>query len=280
MDKKTSIFGIILVVLGALLLLSRFQIHLFQFLFPAALIATGVWFIWKKQRKENSIPPPPDYTSAGPSGHPMPPPPPPPRPGFGQPGPSATINPGGNLNATSASGASVNMGPTGMHAQSSFQSGQSQSTGGTGQTHTGSGGYHHGGTPGSTAYPQFEAGKVKYSKFIGDMFIECQNINMQNVEVSMFVGDLQVTLSGGRLTPGLNRMIISGFLGDIMVFVPRGLPLFVHCSGFVGDLDLLGRRSSGFGNTLDAQTAEYDSADAKLYVAINNFVGDVRVYYV
>ncbi len=59
MDKKTSIFGIILVVLGALLLLSRFQIHLFQFLLPAALIILGVWFIWRKRNGDPSIPPPP-----------------------------------------------------------------------------------------------------------------------------------------------------------------------------------------------------------------------------
>lgn len=237
MDKKTSIFGIILVVLGALLLLSRFQIHLFQFLLPAALIILGVWFIWRKRNGDPSIPPPPlpdGYYKApggtptagmpphsGPSTGPTPPPPPP-----------------------------------------------------------RSAGYHYEGSSGPAAYPQMEGGKVKYSKFLGDMFIECQNVNMQNVEISMFAGDLQINLRGGKLAPGLNRMIVSGFLGDVMIFVPQGYPVFVHCSGFVGDLDLLGRRSSGFGNTLDAQTSEYDTTDSKLYIAVNNFVGDVRVYHV
>jgi predicted membrane protein len=264
MDKKTSIFGIILVVVGGLILLSRFEINLVQFVVPVALIIVGIWFIRKKQRQEAPLPPPPNgvYGSsggpsvsgaptAGGSGHPFPPPPPPPPPS----GPSATMGP---------SGMSASMGPGGPSAT----------------MHNGGATAHPGGTPGSAGYPQYESGKVKYSKFLGDMYIECQNINMQNVEISMFVGDLQVNLRGGKLNPGLNRLIISGFMGDILVFVPQGLPVFVHCSGFVGDLDLLGRRSDGFGNTLDAQTAEYDSADAKLYVAVNNFVGDVRVYHI
>lgn len=273
MDKKTSIFGIVLVVLGALWLLSRFEVHLFQFLLPAALIVLGVWFIRKKQRSESSLPPPPPPSPHRPSSQPMPPPPPPPpQAGYGSRGASMNVTPEGNFNATSSSGATINVGPSGVHAQAG-------PTGGGG-SYSHSGGHYTGGTAGAAAYPQFEAGKIKYSKFIGDMFIECQNINMQNVEISMFIGDLQVNLGGGRLTPGLNRMIVSGFLGDIMVLVPKGMPVYVHCSGFVGDLDLLGRRSSGFGNTIDAQTPEYDSADAKLYVAINHFVGDIRVYSV
>ena len=130
----------------------------------------------------------------------------------------------------------------------------------------------------SAESPQFEPGKVKYSKFLGDMHIDCQNVSLQNVEASMFIGDLTVVLRGGKLSPGLNRMIISGFLGDVQILAPRDLPLFVHCSGFVGDVELLGKRASGFGNTLDAQTDTYASAECKLYIATNNFIGDIRVY--
>lgn len=228
MDKKTSIFGLILVVLGFLLLLSRFEIHLFQFMLPLALIILGIWLIWRKKHRDSAELPPPNgvYTAnspAGPNagagtvpstpGYGVPPPPPPPGVGYGP-----------------------------------------------------------------AAHPHVEGSKIKYSKFLGDMFIECQNISLQNVEVSMFAGDLQINLRGGKLAPGLNRMIVSGFIGDVMIFVPQGLAVFVHCSGFVGDLDVLGRRSSGFGNTLDAQTAEYDGSESKLYIAVNNFVGDVRVY--
>ena len=122
--------------------------------------------------------------------------------------------------------------------------------------------------------------KIKYSKFLGDMFINCENVNLQNVEISVFIGDLEINLAGGKLQPGLNRMIVSGFLGDCLMLIPRDMPVHVHCSGFIGDVELLGKRGSGFGNTMDSQTPEYDAATSKIYIAVNNFIGDIRVFRV
>ena len=123
-------------------------------------------------------------------------------------------------------------------------------------------------------------GKIRYNKFIGEMFIDCEGIDLQDVEISNFLGDIEVKLHGGRLGPGLNRMVISGFIGDVRVLVPQGMPVFAQSSNFIGDLEIMGRRASGFGNNLDAQTADYTAADSKLYIASNHFIGDVRVYVV
>jgi lia operon protein LiaF len=112
------------------------------------------------------------------------------------------------------------------------------------------------------------------------MYIDCNGINLQNVEVSMGVGDVDIRLAGGRLSEGLNRMVISGFVGDVVILAPKDMPLFIHTSAFVGDVDLLGRRGSGFGNTLDHQTENYPGATAKLYIAINCFISDIRVFYI
>ncbi len=128
-----------------------------------------------------------------------------------------------------------------------------------------------------------ESGKdsrLRYNKFIGDMFVDCGGLDLQNIEVSSFVGDVEVKLHGGKLAPGLNRMIISGFIGDVRVLAPEGMAVFAQSSNFIGDIEMMGKRSSGFGNSLDAQTANYGDAEAKLYIASNHFIGDVRVYIV
>ncbi len=122
--------------------------------------------------------------------------------------------------------------------------------------------------------------KKRYNKFIGDMFVDCSGVDLQNTEVSSFIGDVEIKLHGGKLAPGLNRMIISGFIGDVRVLVPEGMAVFAQCSNFVGDIEMMGKRSSGFGNSLDAQTPNYGEADGKLYIASNHFIGDVRVYIV
>jgi lia operon protein LiaF len=85
---------------------------------------------------------------------------------------------------------------------------------------------------------------------------------------------------GGILTNGLNRLIVSGFLGDIRVMVPPDLALMAHVTSTGGDVEVLGRRNSGFGNNLDSQTVNYQTADKKLFIAINTFLGDVKIIQV
>lgn len=231
MERKSIIFGLILVMLGILLLLKTLNIHVFSLFFPAALIIFGLWMIARHGKRKDQQDAGPAYTT------------------YEEAGP---VNPGPTPSASASSSA----GYTTSNTYGSSQPGWSAEA------------------------PQYEPGKVKYSKFLGDMQIECQNVSLQNVEVSMFIGDLHINLRGGRLSPGLNRMIISGFLGDVQILAPRDLPLFVHCSGFVGDVEVLGKRASGFGNTLDSQTDTYAGAVSKLYIATNNFIGDIRVYQV
>ncbi len=123
-------------------------------------------------------------------------------------------------------------------------------------------------------------GRKKYSKMLGDIFIDCNGVDLQAIEISSGIGDIEVKLHGGQLAKGLNRMVISGFIGDIRLLVPPELPVFAQCSNFIGDVELLGKRTSGFGNNIDGQTANYNGADSKLFIAVSNFIGDVRLYTV
>jgi hypothetical protein len=120
-------------------------------------------------------------------------------------------------------------------------------------------------------------GKVRFAKTFGELTADMDLMSLRDVEISMGIGDLEVRLKGGVLTDGLNRMIISGFLGDIRILVPQNIPLFVHCSNFVGDIESMGKRTSGFGNNIESQSPDYSSASRKLYIACNNFIGDIRI---
>lgn len=123
-----------------------------------------------------------------------------------------------------------------------------------------------------------ESGKLRYRKTFGDMYIDLNGVSLQNIEISAGVGDMEIVLTGGVLSEGLNRIIISSFIGDIRIFASPDLPTFTHCSSFVGDIDVMKRRASGFGNSIDSQTANYESSSKKLYIACNNFIGDIRIY--
>jgi len=135
--------------------------------------------------------------------------------------------------------------------------------------------------PRVSAAPETDAaGRLRYSKLLGDLYIDLNGRALESVEVSSGIGDIEIKLHGARLSEGLNRMVISGFIGDIRVFVPMDLPFFANCSDFVGDIELADRRTSGFGNHIDFQTEDYASAELKLYIAAHNFIGDIKVHKV
>ncbi len=246
MSNKKTTFGIVLVIIGLLLLLRSLDIIYFTFgsltrnLMPVALIVLGVWLIMRKRKQEEQI--------------------------------RATYR-----------------------AESKAQFGSSaQQT-----TYTSSTAHHHKDTafthsprpdefvsPDATftsqsySYHQQWNDKIRFSKGFGDLSINCNNMNLHNVEISIGFGDVEINLHGGKLSEGLNRLIISGFLGDIRILVPKEMEVFVHASNFLGDLVILDRRSDGFGNNLDVQTVNYNEASNKLYIAANCFLGDIKVIVV
>ena len=122
--------------------------------------------------------------------------------------------------------------------------------------------------------------RTRYNKTFGDMYIDCNGVNMENVEVSCSFGDTEIKVHGGSFENGLNRLIVSGFLGDVRVMVPPDLAVMAHVTSTAGDVEMLGRRASGFGNNIDGQTATYQTAEKKLFIAINTFLGDVKILQV
>ncbi len=128
--------------------------------------------------------------------------------------------------------------------------------------------------------PHREGNKLKFSKILGDMYIDFSNQSLENIDISSGIGDLEIKTKGGKLSQGLNRIIISGFIGDIRIFIPRTTPNFVQCSNFIGDIDMSGRRSDGFNNNVEYCSDDYNSAESKLFIQVNSFIGDVRIYHV
>lgn len=245
--RGNKIFGIILIFVGFILLGKTYNLFYIDFgdiikaIFPLGLVALGIWMIIRRKRMEQKL----DETSRfyeqqAKFNHTNPPEPQPPQPERE------------NKKPDDSSDLHVNF----IDARTARQEQTSQN-------------------------PNYDpSGKLKYDKFIGDMFIDLNNQNAQNVEVSMFIGDIEMKLTGANLVDGLNRIIISSFIGDIRIYVPRGTAVFCHNSNFIGDIEAFGRRASGFGNSLDSQTPNYDSSAQKVYIATNIFIGDIKIFEV
>jgi len=251
MNTKKATFGLVLILVGLLLLLRSMGIfsigELTRYLLPLLFIFLGVWLIVRRRHLDERAPA--DDSAMSDTA----PPPPPPPPGSPQTPPFTEVHRDPGPQPSGTSGGSASSGPSS----------------GPEQPHVI-----------YTNYQRQADGKLKYSRAFGDLLIDLAGHGVQDVEASAVLGDIEIKLHGCQLADGLNRLVVSGFIGDMRILVPRDLELFAHCSNFIGDIDLLGKRDSGFGNNMDAQTAGYNTATKRLYIAANNFIGDIRIILV
>lgn len=121
-------------------------------------------------------------------------------------------------------------------------------------------------------------GKRKYEKLIGELHIDCNGVSIENLDISFVLGEVKLMLSGGVLSKGLNRIVISGVIGEVQVFLPKSFPYYVQASNFIGEIVLDGQKSSTIGNSLESQSPNYMEAESKLYISINGFLSNIKVY--
>jgi lia operon protein LiaF len=248
MEKRKVIFGLLLVFFGLLLLGRSLDIidftlrEISRFFWPAVIIAIGVWLVVRRRGPKVTV----DYYST-------------------KSGKAYVWQAGGGQKAGPVPPPGLDpqqaVPPNFIHSEPPVQDSASSSR--------------------SSESPSFSSeGRVKYGKTLGDLFIECDGVDLRSVEVSGGLGDIEIRLRGGKLSHGLNRLVISSMVGDVRVTVPRTMAWFAQASNFVGDVEIGEKRTDGFGNRLEGQSPDYSTAQSKLYIAINSFIGDVRVHSV
>jgi predicted membrane protein len=112
---------------------------------------------------------------------------------------------------------------------------------------------------------------------IGDNVQPSFSGEVDGTNVSHFIGDTDLNLTGGTLRPGINRINLSGFIGDIRLFVPKDWPLEISGSAFIGSIYLLDRSKEGIFPTCNFRSADYEAAEKKAKISCSAFIGDIRV---
>ncbi|NOY88667.1 MAG: cell wall-active antibiotics response protein [FCB group bacterium] len=250
-NKNKAVFGVILIIIGIILLgrsLNVFYIS-FNSLIPIIFIFLGIWIILRKRKQEKIY--------------------------------NQNIYTNTNDNQSTFTNSSNNFQ---KQQETDYQEkSQSDTQHSFHDSHTEKGYYSSSNYGQEGAYRKSsngQTGKLRYSKAFGDLFIDFNNMKIQDIAISIGFGDLELKLHGSILSEGLNRIVISSFIGDIRILVPKDIAIYMHCSNFIGDIDAFGKHSSGFGNSLNTQTPTYNSATKKLFIATSNFIGDIKIYQI
>jgi len=96
-------------------------------------------------------------------------------------------------------------------------------------------------------------------------------------ELWLFVGDVNLDLTQAEIPLGETLIRVSGFVGNVRLFVPEGVGVSVSSTGLVSDVRLLGQRRDGFLAPIDLVSDSYETAERKVRLEMVFFVSDVRV---
>jgi predicted membrane protein len=114
------------------------------------------------------------------------------------------------------------------------------------------------------------------SQFVGDI-VRSGEWSVTNEEFRLFVGDVRLDMTRAQFPLGETVIRLNGFVYDADVTVPDNVGVAISANGFVVDTKLGAQHSENFLSGVQLATANYATAERKLRVVMNSFVGDIRV---
>jgi predicted membrane protein len=124
--------------------------------------------------------------------------------------------------------------------------------------------------------PMWEPTSSGNSQFVGDI-VRSGEWTVTNEEFRLFVGDVRLDMSRAQFPLGETVIRLNGFVYDSDITVPDEVGVAIVSNGFVVDTRLGAQHSSNFLSGVQVATANYATAERKLRVVMNSFVGDLRV---
>ena len=112
--------------------------------------------------------------------------------------------------------------------------------------------------------------------FIGD-FRKTGQWEARRHEIWWFVGDTRLDFSEAVFPGGESIIKIFGFVNEVKILIPEDVGMKMASSAFLNDYHGIDRQEERFFGVVDYQTENYGSAEKKVTIQINSFVGNVHV---
>ena len=118
---------------------------------------------------------------------------------------------------------------------------------------------------------------AKRKQMIGDINLGNSPWQLENMNLWLGVGDLDLDLTTAILPEGESFINLSGWVGDITVLVPDDLALQATVELKLGEAKLIGETQSGSPSLMTYKSENYDTAEKKVNLHITLSIGQVHV---
>jgi predicted membrane protein len=103
------------------------------------------------------------------------------------------------------------------------------------------------------------------------------NYELQDLQIFHGITDVKLDLTKAMVPEGEKQLVISGWIGDVNIYLPYDLEVSVEASVTWGELEVLGREARGFRPHLEAETPGYAGSKRKVKIWASVLFGDVSV---
>lgn len=112
-----------------------------------------------------------------------------------------------------------------------------------------------------------------------DKVIRLDEQEIRDLKLSYSLDDVDVHLTRANFPEGTAKAKISVGVGDLDVWVPRGIPISIRVSAGLGEVKLFENNRDGFAPRLEFTSPDYAQATRRLDLECDVGLGDVDVQY-
>lgn len=123
-----------------------------------------------------------------------------------------------------------------------------------------------------------DSDRVRFSHTFGDVRLKLKSQQFAGGEVSNVFGNIEVDLEEVKIQEGSHELLLKGVFGDLIVFLPKDIPLSVRATTSIGSTRVKDRSSSGISGRLDYITKDFNDSENKLSITAHQVFGDLRVF--
>lgn len=120
-------------------------------------------------------------------------------------------------------------------------------------------------------------GTVYRKSFIGSINLGRSTWEVGKANLWTGIGDIDIDFSKAILKDGVNTVDLSGWIGDVQVYIPEEMPVKIITDLKVGEVDVFNETSSGTNRSVQYVSPNYNDADKKLKLNISLLIGDVDI---
>lgn len=116
-----------------------------------------------------------------------------------------------------------------------------------------------------------------FRRVVGETHLGKKGWEFKDTTVEHGIGEVCIDLSEAIFSPGEHTLNVYNSIGKIEVLVPANLPVSAKGSVTLGSVSIFDRKSDGFSAELSFTSPDYDTAQTRLKIKMNTFMGEATL---